>query len=151
VVQRAAQDRPQRCIALTTHFTRAGPGTTTTKGSRRQESEMSQVQTHTRQQQAAPQQQSVTPRMNRLAVWALVLAVLTLGGVGSILGIVLGARARRQVEQSGERGSGVALSAIIVGVVTTLVAIAYWIVIAKHFGGGSSGSGTGGGGGGGGY
>jgi hypothetical protein len=91
--------------------------------------------------------------MNRMAVWGLALAILTLGGIGSVLGIVLGAKARTRVSQTGERGAGVAMAAIIVGVVTLLVAIAYWIVIAQHFGGssgGGGGGGTGGGGGGGG-
>jgi len=92
------------------------------------------------------------PAMNRMAVWGLVLAILTLGGVGSVLGIVLGAKARNRVSQTGERGAGVALAAVVVGVITLIVAVAYWIVIAQHFGGGgSSGGGTGGGGGGGAY
>ena len=92
-------------------------------------------------------------RTNRMAVWALILAILTLGGVGSILGIVLGAKARGRVQETGERGAGVAMAAIVVGVVTLLVAIAYWVLIAQHVGasgggGGSGGSGGGGGGGG---
>src|SRR5437763_4019722 len=96
-------------------------------------------------------------RMNRMAVWALVLAILTLGGVGSVLGIVLGAKARGTIDRSGERGRGVATAAIVVGVLTTLVAIGYWILIARHFGGSGAGGGgggtggTGGGGSGGGY
>jgi hypothetical protein len=105
---------------------------------------MSQVDTRTH-----AQQQSVTapsePRTNRLAGWGLALAILTLGGVGSILGIVFGARARRQIRESGGRGAGLALAAIIVGVVTLLFAIGYWIVIAQHFGGSSGGGGGGGG------
>ena len=91
------------------------------------------------------------PAMNRMAVWGLVLAILTLGGIGSLLGIVLGAKARSQVSQTGERGGGVAVAAVVVGVITLIVAVAYWVVIAQHLGGGGgSGGGTGGGGGGGG-
>src|SRR3954447_3852193 len=105
---------------------------------------MSQLQTRA---PARPTQSSAT-KTNRLAVWALVLAVLTLGGIGSVLGIVLGAKARRQVRDTGERGYGLALAAIVVGVLTFIVAVAYWVVIAQHFGGGS---GSGGGSGGGGY
>jgi len=104
---------------------------------------MSQVQTR------APAQTGERPAAgtNRLAVWALVLAVLTLGGIGSVLGIVLGTKARRQTRDTGERGSGLALAAIVVGVLTLIVAVVYWVIIAQHFGG-SSGSGGGSGGGG---
>jgi Domain of unknown function (DUF4190) len=105
---------------------------------------MSQLDTRTTTEQpraAAP------TRTNRMAVWALVLAILTLGGVGSVLGIVLGAKARQHVRESGEGGARVAMASIIVGVLTLVFAIAYWVVIAQHFGGSSSGSGGGGGGG----
>src|SRR3954466_9998731 len=98
---------------------------------------MSQLQTRA----PAPTSERPAARTNRLAVWALVLAVLTLGGIGSVLGIVLGAKARRQSRDTGERGGGLALAAIVVGVLTLMVAIAYWIVIAQHFGGSSGGSG----------
>jgi hypothetical protein len=84
-------------------------------------------------------------RTNRLAVWGLILAILTLGGVGSVLGIVFGAKARQQVRESGEGGARLALAAIIVGVVSLLFAIGYWIVIAQHLGGSSGGGGSGGG------
>lgn len=88
---------------------------------------------------------AVAPRTNRMAIWALTLAILTLGGIGSVLGIVLGVKARQRVQASGERGSRLALAAIIVGALTLLVAIGYWIVIAQHFGGTTGGGGTGGG------
>src|SRR3954469_17901195 len=102
------------------------------------ETVMSQLQTRA----PAPPAERTATRANRLAVWALVLAVLTLGGIGSLLGIVLGAKARRELRDTGERGAGLALAAIVVGVLTLIVAIAYWVVIAQHFGG-SSGSGSG--------
>jgi uncharacterized membrane protein YgcG len=113
---------------------------------------MNMSQTTTRpaasQSTAAPERPR---RTNRMAIWALALAILTLGGVGSVLGIVLGAKARQRVQQTGEGGARLATAAIVVGVVTALVAIAYWVVIARHFGGSSGGGGgTGGGGGGGG-
>src|SRR3954451_4408015 len=98
---------------------------------------MSQLQTRA----PAPTSERPAARTNRLAVWALVLSVLTLGGIGSVLGIVLGAKARREANETGERGSGIALAAIVVGVITLLVAIAYWVVIAQHFGGSSGGGG----------
>ena len=104
---------------------------------------MSQLQTRA----AARPAQSSPAKTNRLAVWALVLAVLTLGGIGSVLGIVLGAKARRQVRDTGERGAGLALSAIVVGLLTLVGAIVYWVILVQHFGG-SSGGGSGSGGGG---
>ena len=88
-------------------------------------------------------------RMNRLAVWGFVLALLTLGGIGSVLGVVMGAKARGQIQRGDGRGVGLATAAIVVGILTFFVAVAYWIVIAKHFGGGSGGGGSTGGGGGG--
>jgi hypothetical protein len=80
-----------------------------------------------------------------MAIWSLVLSIITLGGLGSIAGIWLGAAARRTIPETGERGYGLAVAGIIVGVVTLLIAIAYWIFIAMHTGGGGGGGGTGGG------
>jgi uncharacterized protein DUF4190 len=96
----------------------------------------------------APSYTPTTPqRTSRMAIWSLVLSILTLGGAGSIAGIWLGAAARRRIPETGERGNGLAVAGIVVGVVTLLIAIAYWIFIAMHTGGGGGG-GTGGGGGG---
>lgn len=106
---------------------------------------MAQLDTRTDTQQTASEPRPAA-RRNRLAVWGLVLAVLTLGGVGSVLGIVFGVKARSQVRETGEPGAGLAVASILVGFVTLLVAIAYWIVIAQHFGGSSGGTGGGGGG-----
>src|SRR4051812_30138114 len=103
---------------------------------------MSQLGTHTTtdQRQVAADRSG---RINRLAVWGLVLAILMLGGIGSVLGIVMGAKARRQVAQTGERGAGIAVAAIVVGVLTLIFAIGYWVVIAQHVGGSSNGQGGG--------
>lgn len=97
--------------------------------------------------QSAP---PVTRRTNPMAIWSLILAILTLGGLGSIAGIIMGISARRRIPLTGERGGGLAAAGIVVGVITLLFAIAYWIFIAVHLGG-AGGSGGGGGGGGGGY
>jgi uncharacterized protein DUF4190 len=91
----------------------------------------------------APSYAPTTPhRTSRMAIWSLVLSILTLGGAGSIAGIWMGAIARRRIPETGERGGGLALAGIVVGVVTLIIAIAYWIFIAMHTGGGG---GTGGG------
>jgi len=74
-----------------------------------------------------------------MAIWSLVLAILTLGGLGSVAGIWLGAAARRRITETGERGRGLAVAGIIVGVITLVIAIGYWIFIAVHAGGGGTG------------
>jgi hypothetical protein len=59
--------------------------------------------------------------------------------------VLLGATARRRIPETGERGHGLALAGIVIGVVTLIIAIAYWIFIAMHTGGGAAGGGGGGG------
>ena len=86
-------------------------------------------------------------RTNRMAIWSLVLSILSLGGAGSVAGIVLGAVARRRIPVTGERGHGLAIAGIILGVVTLILWIGYWAVLAMHGGGYGGGSGGGGGGG----
>jgi hypothetical protein len=82
-----------------------------------------------------------TRRTNRMAIWSLILSILTLGGLGSIAGIVLGTAARRRIAVTGEGGSGLAMAGVIVGVITLLLAIAYWVFIAVHTGGSGGGGG----------
>ena len=83
-----------------------------------------------------------TGRTNRMAIWALVLAIVNLGGIGSLIGIVLGVKARGRIGSSGEGGGGVALAAVVVGVLTLIGAVVYWVYVAHHMGGGSGGGGT---------
>ena len=85
---------------------------------------------------------------SKMAIWSLVLSILTLGGAGSIAGIWLGAVARGRISETSERGRGLATAGIVVGVITLLFAIGYWIYIAKYVGGSHGHSGGGGGGGG---
>jgi hypothetical protein len=80
-----------------------------------------------------------------MAIWSLVLSIITLGGAGSLAGILLGFAARRRITQTGERGHGLAIAGIIIGVVTLVAAIAYWAVITMHTGGAAGGGGGGGG------
>jgi Domain of unknown function (DUF4190) len=96
----------------------------------------------------APAQQAPAgpQRTNKMAIWSLVLSILTLGGLGSLAGIWLGAVARGRTDTTGERGRGLATAGIVVGVVTLLIAIAYWVYIGMHTGGGTGGGSGGGGG-----
>ena len=93
---------------------------------------------------AAPQ---APPRISRMAIWSLVLSIISLGGAGSAAGIVLGIAARRRIPATGERGHGLAIAGIIVGVVTLILWIGYWVILAMHTGGYGGGGGGGGGGG----
>ena len=86
-----------------------------------------------------------TQRTNKMAIWSLILSIIWLGGLGSLAGIMLGFAARRQIPQTGERGSGLAIAGIIIGVVTLIFAIGYWVFFAMHTGGAGGGGGRGGG------
>lgn len=76
-----------------------------------------------------------TQRMNKMAIWSLVLSVLWLGGLGSLAGILMGFSARRRIASTGERGAGLAVAGIAVGLITLAFAIAYWAFVAMHTGG----------------
>lgn len=104
--------------------------------------------THTAPSYAPPRTQGT----NTKAIWSLVLSIIWLGGLGSVAGIWLGIVARREIAGTGDRGTRLAIAGIIIGVITLLFAIGYWVFVAVHFGGGGGyGGGGGSGGGGGGY
>jgi len=71
------------------------------------------------------------PRNNGLAVASLVCSIVTLFGLGSVLGIVFGFVARHQIRESGgtQRGDGLALAGIIVGFATLALTILYFVVL----------------------
>jgi Domain of unknown function (DUF4190) len=77
-----------------------------------------------------------TQRTNKKAIWSLVFSIIWLGGLGSVAGIWLGVVARREMAGTGERGARLAIAGIIVGVITLLFAIGYWVFVAAHTGGG---------------
>lgn len=66
---------------------------------------------------------------NGLSVAALVLGIVWLGGIGSVLALIFGLVARRQIRGSGGRqsGSGMATAGIVLGIVGIVGAI-LWIV-----------------------
>jgi len=76
------------------------------------------------------------PRNNGLAVASLVCSIVTLFGLGSVLGIVFGFIARHQIRTSGgtQRGDGLALAGIIVGFATLVLAILYFVALGVHSG-----------------
>ncbi len=77
--------------------------------------------------------QGAAARRNPTAVWSLVLAIVSLGGIGSIAGIALGVRAHRRISETGERGRGLAIAAVVIGVVTLFLSIAYWAYLGTRF------------------
>jgi len=79
-----------------------------------------------------------------MAIWSLILSIVWIGGLGSLAGIALGASARRRIAVTGERGAGLAAAGIVIGVLTLIFAVLYWIVVARHMGGTSGGTGGGG-------
>ncbi|MCV7133680.1 DUF4190 domain-containing protein [Mycobacterium hodleri] len=62
-------------------------------------------------------------RTNRTAVASLASSVVTLFGIGSIVGIVLGVYALNHIAVTGERGRGLATAGILVGAVTLLLSM----------------------------
>ncbi len=66
---------------------------------------------------------TVAPRTNGLAVASFVLSIIGLVGVGSVLGIILGFRARRDIRWSrgAQRGDRLALAGIIIGFCTLVI------------------------------
>jgi hypothetical protein len=54
---------------------------------------------------------------NGLAIASLVLALLWLGGIGSLLGIIFGHVSRRQIRRRPQRGEGLGLAGLTIGYV----------------------------------
>lgn len=61
--------------------------------------------------------QVVPPETHGSAIGSLVLGILWLGGVGSLIGLVLGVRAKREIDQSAGLlgGRGIAVAGIVLG------------------------------------
>ena len=77
----------------------------------------------------APQFQPPEPKpTNGLAIASLVLSIIWLGGLGSILAVIFGIVARRQIRRSQGRqgGDGLALAGLLVGVVGLLGVALVW-------------------------
>ncbi len=67
-----------------------------------------------------------SPSTNGLAIASLILSIVTLVGLGSILGIVFGFVSRGQIKRSNgaQKGAGLALAGIIIGFVTVTLVLA---------------------------
>jgi hypothetical protein len=74
-----------------------------------------------------------SPRTNSLAIASMVLSIVSIFGIGSVVGIVFGIIAHLQISRShGEQvGRGLATAGIVVGVLTLLLVIAIirWVSV----------------------
>jgi len=66
---------------------------------------------------------------NGFAIAALVCSLVAGCGIGSILGIVFGYIARRQIAERGERGSGMALAGIIIGWIGIAIGVLWLLIV----------------------
>ena len=62
-------------------------------------------------------------RTNRTAIASLASSVVTVFGIGSIIGIALGVYALNQIAVSGDNGRGLAFGGIFVGAITLLLSM----------------------------
>jgi small-conductance mechanosensitive channel len=84
----------------------------------------------------APPGQPVAPvtQVNGLAIASVLLAVLWFAGIGAVLALVFGYRARRQVQDSAgaQTGAGLATAGIILGWIGIVILVAGVILISLH-------------------
>jgi hypothetical protein len=68
-----------------------------------------------------------------MAIWSLVasLAGLLCGGVGSVIGIVLGVIALKQLNKTQEGGRGLATWGVAIGIITLLIILPSTIAILR--------------------
>lgn len=67
------------------------------------------------------------------AIAGFVLSLLGLWGVGSILGIIFSVMGRNRARRNGQRGEGLAVAGIVIGIVTLLGFIAIVATGHAHF------------------
>ena len=74
-----------------------------------------------------PVQQPTARPTSGTAIFALIMSLLWLGGIGSLLGLILGISSAKECDRTGEGGHGLATAAAILGgfgLLFTLIAIA---------------------------
>ncbi|CAB4664639.1 unannotated protein [freshwater metagenome] len=70
-----------------------------------------------------------SPGTNGYAIASLVLSLVSACGIGSILAIVFGNMAKKEIAISGEGGSGLAKAGIIIGWIGLGIVVAYFAVV----------------------
>jgi hypothetical protein len=71
----------------------------------------------------APYPYPVAAPFNGLAIASFVLSLVWLYGVGSILALVFGLVALRQITRTGQRGRGLAIAGVVISAVTILLLV----------------------------
>lgn len=68
---------------------------------------------------------------NGMAVASLVLGIVWLGGLGAVLALIFGIKARKQIDWSNgtQGGRGMATAGTVLGMVGVVGALIYWAVI----------------------
>ena len=66
---------------------------------------------------------------NGMAVASFVLSILWLWGLGSLLGVIFGVIGRRQTNETGQGGSGLATAGMIIGIVGLVGAVIVTIAV----------------------
>lgn len=69
------------------------------------------------------------PAYNGLAIASMILGVMWLYGVGSILALIFGLIAKRQIRERGERGGALATAGIVLGIIGTVGMILLVVLI----------------------
>ena len=85
--------------------------------------------THT----APPGTASTSQGWSGFAIAGFVLSLLGLWGVGSVLGIIFSVMGRNRARRTGQRGEGLAVAGIVIGIVTLLGFIAVVATGHAHF------------------
>ncbi|MGB8198045.1 MAG: DUF4190 domain-containing protein [Acidimicrobiales bacterium] len=79
-------------------------------------------------------QQIQTQSTNGLAIASMVLGIVWVWWIGSILALIFGFVARRQIRERGQRGDGMAIAGIVLGCVgaATLILVIILAVAGVH-------------------
>jgi hypothetical protein len=73
------------------------------------------------------------PKNNGMAIASLVLGILWICSVGSILAVIFGYMAKKQIKETGEQGDGMATAGIVLGWIGIGFLILYLIGLAVGF------------------
>src|SRR5690349_17454880 len=76
---------------------------------------------------------TASPGWSGFAIAGFVLALLGIWGVGSVLGIIFSVIGRNRARRTGQRGEGLAIAGIVIGIVTLLAFIAVVATGHAHF------------------